>query len=366
MDHVFFPLDKLKQFTTDVFIGIGVPKDEAKVCADVLHAADRRGIDSHGIGRLKPIYYDRIKAGIQKAVTKFEIERDTAATAAVNGNNGMGFVVAKKAMDMAIAKAKTYGVGMVIAKNSTHYGIAAYYPMMATEQDMIGITGTNARPSTAPTWGVENMLGTNPLVFAIPTDEPFPFTNDYATSTAQRGKIEQYAREGKAMPSGWVIGRDGQTKTDPNQVLIDLTEGEAALTPLGGIGEERGGHKGYGYATVVELLSAGLQLGPFLKALSGIDKGRKVPILLGHFFIAINISHFADVMDVKKQMGDILRSLRQSQKAAGAERIYTHGEKEYLRSLEREKTGVPLPKVVCSQMSQMRDELDLRVRFSWD
>ncbi|MBN1482019.1 Ldh family oxidoreductase [candidate division KSB1 bacterium] len=364
--YYYYSLDKLKQFEKAVFAGIGVPEDEAEICADVLNAADRRGIDSHGIGRLKPIYYDRIVAKVQNAVTQFEIERDIAATAVVNGNNGMGFVVAKKAMAMAIAKARTFGIGMVIAKNSTHYGIAAYYPLMAVDHNMIGLTGTNARPSTAPTWGVENMLGTNPLVFAVPTDEPFAFTNDYATSTAQRGKIEQYAREGKSMPPGWVIGRDGKTKTDPDKVLTALISDQAALTPLGGIGEELGGHKGYGYATVVELLSAGLQLGPFLKQLGGVVDGKKTPILLGHFFIAIDVAHFAEVDVVKKQMGDILRALRTSQKATGAERIYTHGEKEYLHSLEREKTGVPLPPVVCSQMSHMRDELDLDFEFEWD
>jgi LDH2 family malate/lactate/ureidoglycolate dehydrogenase len=365
--HFYVPLDQLKQFEKDVFNGIGLPQDEAEICADVLNAADRRGIDSHGIGRLKPIYYDRIvKFKIQKAQTDLQIERDNAATAVVNGNNGMGFVVAKKAMDMAIEKARTYGIGMVIAKNSTHYGIAAYYPMMATARDMIGITGTNARPSTAPTWGVDNLLGTNPLVFAVPTDEPFPFTNDYATSTAQRGKIEQYAREGKAMPPGWVVGKDGKTKTDPGEVLTALVNGEAALTPLGGIGEELGGHKGYGYATVVELLSAGLQLGPFLKQTSGVQDGKKIPILLGHFFIAIDVEHFADVKSVKKQMGDILRELRHSQKSGDAERIYTHGEKEYLHSIERAKTGVPVPQVTCKQMSQMRDELNLDYRFEWD
>ncbi|RPH95515.1 MAG: Ldh family oxidoreductase [Calditrichaeota bacterium] len=366
-DHVYCSLDLLKSFMVDVFIGMGCPPDEAEICADVLSAADRRGIDSHGVGRLKPIYYDRVmKLKVQNAVTRFEVERDIAATAVVNGHNGMGMVIAKKSMDLAIAKARQYGIGMVIAKNSTHYGIAAYYPMMACSQDMIGITGTNARPSIAPTWGVENMLGTNPLVFAVPTDEPYPFTNDYATSIAQRGKIELYAREGKKLPPGWVVDAEGNTKTDPHEVLSDLTVGKAALTPLGGIGEEMGGHKGYGYATVVELLSAGLQMGPFLKQLNGLEGGIPVPISLGHFFIAIDISHFADVDEFKKHAGDILRDLRESKRAQNAQRIYTHGEKEYFKSLERAQSGVPLPKIVCSQLGQIRDELGLKYRFEWE
>ena len=365
--HYYYPLDTLKQFEKDVFHAIGVPEDEAEICADVLNAADARGIDSHGAGRLKPIYYDRIvNSKIQNAETKLEIERDIAATAVVNGNNGMGFVIAKKCMDMAMQKAKTYGVGVVIAKNSTHFGIAGYYPLMAAEQGMIGLTATNAKPSTAPTWGVENMLGTNPLVFAMPTDEPFHFTNDFATSTAQRGKVEQYARENKALPPGWVIDQSGAPMSDPHKVLEELTKGSAALTALGGIGEELGGHKGYGYATVVELLSGAMQLGPFLKGLGGMEDGKKTPIYLGHFFMAIDVSHFEDVEKVKKHTGDILRSLRESKKAEGADRIYTHGEKEYYNTLERAKTGVPLPTVVCKQMVQMRDELGLDYSFEWE
>ncbi len=366
-ETVYYPLDDLKRFMTDVFIGLGCPDEDAAVCADVLHAADCRGIDSHGVGRLKPIYYDRIKAGLQEAVTRFEVIRDQGAVAATDGHNGMGMVIAKKSMEMAIEKARVYGIGMVTAKNSTHYGIAAYYPMMAAAQDMIGITGTNARPSVAPTWGVENMLGTNPLVFAVPTDEPFPFTNDYATSTAQRGKIELYAREGKRLPAGWVVDADGSTMADPDQVLDALVDGTAALTPLGGIGEEMGGHKGYGFAAVVELLTAGLTLGPFLKQLNGVQEGRKVPIPLSHFFIAVDVAHFVDPQAFKKQCGDILRELRASKKARGAKRIYTHGEKEYDASLERRKTGVPLPPLVQKQLIQMRNELGLPgYRFPWE
>ncbi len=200
------PLKFLERFIVDVFKGIGVPDEDAQICADVIVDADRRGIASHGIGRLKPIYYDRIvKDKIQSPVTRFEVIRDRKAIAVVDGHLGMGMVIAKRCMEMAIAKAREHGLGMVVARNSTHYGIAAYYPMMACEAGMVGLTGTNARPSIAPTFGVENMLGTNPLVFAMPSDEPFPFTNDYATSITQRGKIELYAREGKAMPAGWVI-----------------------------------------------------------------------------------------------------------------------------------------------------------------
>jgi LDH2 family malate/lactate/ureidoglycolate dehydrogenase len=357
--HIDF--NTMEAFMVDVFKGIGVPAEDAAVCADILIAADKRGIDSHGVGRLKPIYYDRIVAQkIQEPVTEFEIVREHAATAVVDGHHGMGMVVAKRCMQMAIDKAAEFGIGMVVARNSTHYGIAGYYPLMACSAGMLGMCGTNARPSIAPTFGVENMLGTNPLVFGFPTDEPFPFTNDYATSVSQRGKIEQYAREGKDLPAGWVIDREGQTRTDAVAVLEELVAGTAALVPVGGIGEETAGYKGYGYATVVEILSAALQQGAFLKQLSGFDVGgNRAPYRLGHFFMAVNISAFTELEAFKKTTGDILRALRGSQKAPGAERIYTCGEKEHLAWLERKESGVPLGVELQKQLIAMRDELGL-------
>lgn len=250
-------------------------------------------------------------------------------------------------------------MGMVAVRNSNHYGIAGYYVLMAVEAGMIGITGTNARPSIAPTFGVENMLGTNPLTFGIPTDEEFPFVLDCATSVSQRGKIEVYAREGKPLPEGWVIGQDGSPRTDTEQVLKDLLTGGAALTPLGGIGEEMGGYKGYGYATVVEILSAALQGGAFLKALSGMENGKKVPYRLGHFFIAINIEAFTELDSFRKTAGDILRQLRSSKRMPGQDRIYTAGEKEYLAWLERKDKGVPVNEALQRDIIQLKQMLNL-------
>lgn len=356
---VWVSFDTIESFIADVFMGVGVPEEDARICADVLITADKRGIDSHGVGRLKPIYYDRIKLGVQNPVTKLDVIKEGPTTAVLDGNNGMGHVIAKKAMDMAIEKARKYGMGMTVVRNSTHYGIAGYYAMMAAEQGMIGITGTNARPSIAPTFGVENMLGTNPLVFGMPTDEEFPFVIDCATSITQRGKIEVYAREGKSLPEGWVIGEDGEPKTDSEQVLIDLVKGTAALTPLGGIGEETAGYKGYGYATVVEILSAALQQGAFLKGLLGFENGKPVPYRLGHFFMAIDISAFIDLEDFKKTTVEILRELRASKKAPGHDKIYTAGEKEYLAWLERKDKGVPLNEALQKQVLQLKKELGL-------
>lgn len=358
----------ITDFVVEAFKGYGIPEEDAKICADVLLESDKRGIESHGVNRFKPIYLDRIKAGIQNPVTNFEVVKETKTTAVVDGHDGMGQVIGVKSMNMAIEKAKEYGMGMVVARNSTHYGIAGYYATMASQAGCIGITGTNARPSIAPTFGVENMLGTNPLTFGMPTDEEFPFVLDCATSITQRGKIEYYSRIGKPTPSGMVIGRDGQPQTDSDQILADLNTGKAALAPLGGIGEELAGYKGYGYATVVEILSAALQQGNFLRALTGIgEEGEKVPFHLGHFFIAIDTEAFMGLDSFKKTCGDILRDLRGSVKAPGEDRIYTAGEKEYLIWLERKNSGVPINEAVQKELIKIRDELGLtQYRFPFE
>lgn len=351
--------DKMESFMKDVFIGVGVPEKDARICADILIEADKRGIDSHGINRLKAIYYDRIKDGIQFPVTNFEIVKDGPTTAVIDGHDGMGHVIGHRAMSMAIEKAKKFGMGMVAVRNSTHYGIAGYYATMATEAGMIGMTGTNARPSIAPTFGVENMLGTNPIVFGMPTDEDFPFVIDCATSITQRGKIEVYDKLGKELPLGWVIDEQGNSRTDTHEVLKDLVKGTAALTPLGGIGEELGGYKGYGYATVVEILSAALQGGSFLKMLLGFEDGKKVPYHLGHFFMAVDITAFTELDAFKKTTGDILRDLRASKKAPGHDRIYTAGEKEYLAYQNRKGKGVPMNETLIQEILAMQKELEL-------
>lgn len=220
----------IEKFMVDIFRAVGVPEEDAEICADVLMESDRRGIESHGVNRFKPIYIDRIEAGIQNPVTEFEILRETPTTLVADAHDGMGMVASHKAMTLILEKAKKYGMGMAAVRNSTHYGIAGYWAMMAAKQGMIGITGTNARPSIAPTFGVENMLGTNPLTFAFPTDEEFPFVLDCATSITQRGKIEFYARSGRDTPAGMVIGRDGSAMTDSAAILKGLTDGTAALT----------------------------------------------------------------------------------------------------------------------------------------
>lgn len=361
MEKKFVPFEVLEKFMVNVMGKAGIPEADSKIITDVLLQADKLGFDSHGVNRLKPIYLDRIKQGIVNPVTTIKTIKECPTTAVIDGQNGMGHVVAYKAMKMAIDKAKKYGLGMIAVRNSSHYGFAGYYPLMAVQENMIGITGTNARPSIAPTFGVENMLGTNPMTFGIPSDEPFPFLLDCATSITQRGKIELYAREGKDLPKGWVIDDDGKCKTNSGEVLKDLIAGRAALTPLGGVGEEGGGYKGYGYATVVEILSAALQQGSFMKMLLGLKDGKKIPYSVGHFFIVIDISAFTDPEDFKKTTGNILRELRASKKMPGETRIYTAGEKEYDTWLERKDKGVPFNKELLEEFRGLCINYDLKV-----
>ncbi len=359
--------ETISSFMTDAFTAAGVPREDALICTDVLMESDRRGIESHGCNRFKPIYIDRINDGILNPVTELEILKDTPTTVVADAHDGMGMVASYKVMKMLIDKAKKYGMAMGAIRNSSHYGIAGYWAMMASKEDMIGITGTNARPSIAPTFGVDNMLGTNPLTVALPTDEDFPFVLDCATSISQRGKIEYYARAGKETPAGMVIGRDGKPMTDSEDILKALVEGRAALAPLGGIGEDLAGYKGYGYATIVEILSAALAGGNYMKALTGIDeKGKKKPYSLGHFFIVADPDAFMGRDEFKKIAGDILRELRGSTVAPGAERIYTAGEKEHLAWLERKDRGVPVSESVEKELIAVRDMYGLDYRFGFE
>ena len=368
MAKVYLDWDTAYKFITDAFVGYGVPRADAEICTDVLLESDKRGIESHGCNRFKPIYIDRIVDGIQNPITNYEIIKETETTAVVDGHDGMGQVIGYKSMKLAIEKAKKYGMGMVVVRNSCHYGIAGYYATMATKEGCIGITGTNARPSVAPTFGVEGMFGTNPLTIGIPTDEKFDFVIDCASSITQNGKIEYYERIGENVHPGTIIGLDGApVEGDAGVALKKIRSGEAALTTLGGIGEALGGYKGFGYALAVELLSASLQDGNYGKDLNGKDKnGKKVPYHLGHFFIAIDTNHFLGEDLCRKKSGDIIRAIRASKKQPGHDRIYTAGEKEYLVWQDRKNKGVPISEPVQKEMSQVRDSLKLNYVFPWE
>ncbi len=364
----YVPWELMNGFMIDVFKAYGVPEEDAKICADVLLESDRRGIESHGCNRFKPIYIDRIVNGTLLPKTEIEIVKETPTTVVMDAHDGMGMVASHAMMEKLIEKAKQLGMAGGAIRNSTHFGIAGYWTGMAAKAGLIGVAGTNARPSIAPTFGVENMLGTNPLTFSLPTDEEFDFCIDCATSIVQRGKIEYYARSDKETPPGMVVTRDGSTVTDSAEILKMLVAGTAALAPLGGgPGDEMCGYKGYGYATVVEILSAALSGGNFMKALSGVSpEGKPQMYHLGHFFFVVDPEAFAGGDTFRKIAGDICRALRASAKAPGFDRIYTAGEKEYLAWLERKDKGVPVGEAVQKEMIALRDKHGLDYRFPFE
>ncbi|MBR3060119.1 MAG: Ldh family oxidoreductase [Oscillospiraceae bacterium] len=364
----YVPWALMNAFMTEVFIAYGVPAGDAAICADVLLEADRRGIESHGCNRFKPIYLDRIDNGTLLPVTELEVLKETPTTLVMDAHNGLGMVASYRMMERLVEKARIFGMAGGSICNSTHYGIAGYWTGMAARAGMIGITGTNARPSVAPTWGVEPMMGTNPLTFTLPTDEEFPFNFDCATSIVQNGKLEFYAREGKNSPAGLVVSKDGGSDmTDPGQILAEMRKGNCALLPLGGAGEDTGGYKGYGFTAIVEILSAALTGGPFMKALSGkTEEGANKPYRLGHFFFVINPEFFMGLDTFRKTAGDICRALRASEKAPGAERIYTAGEKEWLAWQDRKDKGVPVGESIQRELLDLRDRLGLKYRFPFE
>ena len=353
------PVETMRCFVEAAFGSLDVPPEDARVCADVLLASDLRGIESHGIGRLKS-YTDRIRNGALSPVTRFDIVREGPATAVVDGHHGMGQVIAQRSMRMAIDKAKAVGIGAVAVRDSSHFGIAGYYPLMAVREGLIGMAVTNARPSVLPTFGAEPMFGTNPVAFGAPTDEECPFLFDAATSVVPRGKLEVLSRAERPVPKGWVGNRSGQPATDAAEILGGLNAGLFGLFPLGGPGEGHGGHKGYGLATAIEILCASLQRGAFLKDLASTrPDGSLRKQNIGHFFLALDIEAFGSTDEFRKTTGDILRELRASRPAGGSERIYTAGEKEWLNERRIRVEGIPVNPNLQRDLRLVRDELGL-------
>lgn len=358
-EEVYIPVNVIESFMMDVFQGLGVPQEDARICTDVLIASDLRGIESHGVARLK-YYYDRIRHGQHRVETEMEIVKETETTALVDGHHGMGHVIAYRSMRMAMDKARRYGLGAAAVRNGTHFGIAGYYPLMAAREGQIGLAVTNARPAIAPTLGTEPMLGTNPIAFAAPSDLPYPFCLDAATSITQRGKIEVLARAEKPVPEGWVVDAEGNPLTDPAQILRDLGNATATLLPLGGAGELMAGYKGYSLATMVEILSAGLAGGVFMKDLLGFAQdGSRRPYMLGHFFLAIDVEHFVPLETFCRITGQIMRELQTSRKAPGKDRIYVAGEKEYEMEQVRREQGIPVNPNLLDELRVVRDEVGI-------
>jgi LDH2 family malate/lactate/ureidoglycolate dehydrogenase len=353
------PVDTLVDFMLDALTTMGTTTEDARIIADVIITSDLWGIRSHGIAHLK-MYHERIKNGLQLPATKWEVVKDAQATAVIDGGNGMGMVVGYNAMKLAIEKARQYGLGAVAVRNSSHYGVAGYYPLMAAKEGLVGLSVTNAHPSIAPTFGIKPMLGTNPIAVAAPTDEPFPYMFDAATSVAPRGKIEIAKRANKPIPEGWVINQEGKSATDPSNMIKEMDLGNVALLPVGGMGDLFGGHKGYGLATMVEIFSAAFQDGTYLWGLTDTDAdGNPQFLRIGHFFLAIDVEHFIPLETFKKITGNMMRELRSSPVAPDQSRVYTAGEKEYYNTQRVEEDGVEIPPGVQKGLKELQAELNL-------
>ena len=353
------PVKTLIDFMLEALDAMGVPSEDAQIIADVIITSDLWGIRSHGIAHLK-MYHERMKRGLQLPNTSITLVKDTPTTAVIDGGNGMGMVVGYHAMKMAIEKAHRYGLGAVAVRNSSHYGVAGYYPLMAVKEGMVGLSVTNAHPSIAPTFGIRPMLGTNPIAVAAPTDEPFPYMYDAATAVVPRGKIEIAARANKPIPEGWVINNEGISATDSSNMIKEMDLGNVALLPVGGMGEMFGGHKGYGLATMVEIFSAAFQDGTYLWGLTDTDAdGNPQFLRIGHFFLAIDVEHFIPVETFKKITGNMMRELRNSPVAPEQSRIYTAGEKEYYNTQRVQAEGVEIPPGVQKALQSLQQELKL-------
>jgi LDH2 family malate/lactate/ureidoglycolate dehydrogenase len=341
---------KLKSFVVEILTKVGVARPDAETVADVLVAADLRGIESHGVARLESYYVGRLRKGQMTASPDVGVVRETATSLLLDAGNGLGHPTGKRAMAAVIDKAKTSGTAFACVRNSNHYGIAGYYAMMALDHDMIGISSTNSVRYGAPTFGRDIMLGTNPWAYAIPTQDEPAFVLDFATTTVPRGKLEVYQRKEKKLNPGWAIDAHGQETLDPKEALT------GALLPLGGFGVDNGGHKGYGLGLLVDIMCAVLGGGAFGNDLPLPSSGPE-PGKISHFFGAIKIDGFRDVAQFKADMDKELRGFKDSQKAPGCDRIYVAGEIEYEKTLANRQNGVPVHVKVWTGLEKLAGEL---------
>ena len=334
-----------------IFEKEGFSAEDARAIADVLMQADLFGIESHGAQRL--MYYHRnIRSGSVNISARPEVLRETPVSALIDGHFGMGALVARFAMRTAIEKAKQSSVGMAVVRNSSHYGIAGYYTLMAEREGLAAFSMTNTGPIMVPTFGREMMLGTNPMAFCMPAD-PVPFWFDASTTVVTLGKVEVCQKRGRPMPQGWTIGADGAPCTDAPRMNASILAGErGGILPLGGEGEMHGGHKGYGLGIMVEALTGVLAQGMTSPQMCGAHGDHTC-----HFFLAFDPAMFGDPSDIRARMSAYLAELRASEKMPGCARIYTPGEKAFEAMARRLREGVPVEENTLAEVRQIAGEL---------
>jgi LDH2 family malate/lactate/ureidoglycolate dehydrogenase len=345
-----FPIERLREFCARVFLYFGVPKNDAAQAAEVLASADLRGIDSHGVARLHS-YFDMLTLGRINPTPKIKMVRSTPSTASIDGDNGLGLVVGPQANRIAMDLAEKRGSGWVSVRNTNHFGIAGYYVLQALARDLIGWAMTNSTKLVAPLWGAERMLGTNPIAIAFPGKEEPPIVIDMATSATAYGKIEIARRRREPIPDGWAIDREGRGTKNPDEMIAG-----GAMLPLGSE-RERGGHKGYALAMMVDILCcvlSGANWGPFAPpfALRQEIPKRSVGKGIGHFFGAMRIDGFIDADEFKRQIDEYIRVFRATKPAPGTNGPLIPGDPEREAEQERRKNGVPL---ILPVIEELRD-----------
>jgi LDH2 family malate/lactate/ureidoglycolate dehydrogenase len=339
------PAEALRRQFEAIFCAWGFPRDQAASAADVLTEADLLGIDSHGI-TLIPLYDELIRSGMVVTTPEIRVVRDFCATALIDGGGGFGQAPSVRAMALAIDKARAFGIGAVAVRNSNHFGAAGVYALRAAEQGFIGLSTTAVfKASIVPTFGREARFGTNPIAFAAPARRNRPFLLDMATSTVALGKFKLYARQDKAIPPGWALDEAGQPQTDPKQALVDRL-----MTPLGG-SREMGGHKGYGLAALVEILSTTLA-GATFAPLRPADAERND---VGHFHLAMHPEAFREAGAFEADLDEMIDALRATPPAEPAKPVMVAGDPEYAARERRSREGIPVPNSLLALVQEIAE-----------
>lgn len=354
-----YSYEHLYRFTFSVFKSIGCSDVHAATATKALIAADLRGIDSHGVARLTG-YVRLWEAGRVNATPDIRMVHETPSTAVVDGDAGLGLVVAPYAMQVAINKAQQVGTGWVSVKNSNHFGIAGYHAMMALDHDMIGMAMTNASALVAPTFSVERMLGTNPIAVAIPAGKQPAFVADFATTTAANGKLELLQRKNADTPLGWVQDKEGNESTDAN-----ILKKQGSLLPLGS-DREHGSHKGYALGSMVDIFSAvlsGASYGPWAPPFPAyVPMPENMPGQgLGHFFGAMRVDAFRPAAEFKQHMDQWITRFRNAKPAAGHEKVLIPGDPEREMESIRMKEGIPLVTSVVAELSEVGHKFSIEL-----
>ena len=345
--YIRYSYKELERFCNDCFEKFGFTENESKIISDVLLLSDLYGIESHGMQRLAR-YHKGIEKGLIKVGAKPEIVHETPVSAVIEGNDGMGQLIAHKAMTLAIEKAKTTGMAIVTVRNSNHFGIAGYYAKMACDAGLLGMAMTNSEAIMVPTFGRLAMLGSNPIAIAMPAD-PYDFFFDASTTVVTRGKLEIYNKLGKPLPEGWALDKDGKGSSDAKDVLANIVAKKGGgIMPLGGETEQLGGHKGYGYGMFCEIFCSILSMGITSNHTHTNGKGGTC-----HGFMAVDPKIFGDADAIKEHLSTFLCELRESPKAEGATRIYTHGEKEIIAKADRMENGIDVNINTVAEMFEM-------------